>query len=72
MAIHGNQPTNLQQTRSRNMILASKINLKSNVNIHTKVKNRLRIILLWPLQFVVYYFSSDVELKKLPHLGIVF
>ena len=51
MAIHGNQPTNLQQTCFRNKILAPKINLKINANIQTKVKNRYRIILLWPLQF---------------------
>ena len=56
MAIHGNQPANLQQTRFQNKILASKINLKSNVNIHTKVKNRLRIILLWPLEFTLCIF----------------
>lgn len=60
MAIHGNQPANLQQTRFRNKILASKINLKINANIQTKVKNRYKIILLWPLQFslciiIVYY-----------------
>ena len=64
MAIHGNQPTNLQQTRFRNKILAAKINLKINANIQTKIKK--------PIQnnstvafavFVVYYFSSDVELK---------
>ena len=51
MAIHGNQPTNLQQTRVRNKILASKINLKINANIPTKIKNQYRIIILWPLQF---------------------
>ena len=51
MAIHGNQPTNLQKTRFRNKILAAKINLKINANIQTKIKNRYRIILLWPLQF---------------------
>ena len=51
MAIHGNQPTNLQQTRFRNKILAAKINLKINANIQTKIKNRYRIILLWPMQF---------------------
>ena len=53
MAIHGNQPTNLQKTRFRNKILASKINLKINANIQTKVKNLYRIILLWPLQFLL-------------------
>ena len=51
MAIHGNQPTNLQQTRFRNKILASKINLKINANIQTKIKNQYRIIILWHLRF---------------------